>query len=189
MANRRTNPSNRLIDAIKIAHEVMSSAGVAHALLGGMAANLYRREARATQDVDFAMKASHAETIEVIEAFRKAGWTPQIRSNKSESLRLVHKELPRIDILIAGTPFEESAIARAAKLTIDEHELLIVTPEDLIVYKLIAGRGHDYEAVAAIIDALEGLDTAYIEGWLAQFGFADRWMQARKEARRLADEH
>ncbi len=188
MVESQRRSGNRLVDAILIAHQVLSSVGIAHALLGGMAANLYRKEARATQDVDFAMKASAVETVAVIEAFREAGWEPQVRSNRSESLRLAHPELPRIDILIAATPFEESAIKRAATLTLEKNEILIVTPEDLIVYKLIAGRPHDYEAVAAIIDAIADLDDAYIEGWLSQFGFADRWEKALEEARRLKDE-
>jgi predicted nucleotidyltransferase len=187
MSDEPEQSRNSLVDAIKAAHRVLTSAGVAHALLGGMAANLYRREARATQDVDFAVKASAAQTIALIDAFREAGWEPQAGSTGSESLRLVHADMPRIDVLIAGTPFEESAIGRAAVLTLDGDEILIVTPEDLIVYKLIAGRAHDYEAVAAIINAIADLDTAYIEGWLRQFGFEDRWSKAKEEAARFGD--
>ncbi len=110
--------TSRLIDALKRAHEVLCSVGVAHALLGGMAANLYRREARATQDVDFAVKASAAETVAVVEAFRRAGWKPQARTAKAETLRLSRGDLPRVDILVAGTDFARAAIDRASKLTI-----------------------------------------------------------------------
>jgi hypothetical protein len=180
--------SSRLIEALRQAHEVLDSVGVGHALLGGMAANLYRRQARATQDVDFAVAANAAETLAVVEAFRRAGWQPEVRSNKTEGLRLLHADLPRIDILVADTDFERAAIARAARLTVDDVELLIVTPEDLIVYKLIAGRARDYEAVAAMIDALKTIDEGYVTGWLEQFGFADRWTRAKEEAARLDDE-
>jgi predicted nucleotidyltransferase len=180
--------SSRLVDALKSASKVLDAQGVAHALLGGMAANLYREEARATQDVDFGIKASPAETVALVEAFEKAGWRPQLRAGKAEALRIAHDDLPRIDLLIAGTPFEENAIDRAATLTIEEHELAIVTPEDLIVYKLIAGRARDYEAVAAIVNTLQELDSTYVTGWLEQFGLSDRWGLALEEARRLAEE-
>jgi predicted nucleotidyltransferase len=188
-ADRET--SSRLIDALKIASRLLESQGVAHALLGGMAANLYRREARATQDVDLGVVASPAELVLIIEAFRNAGWAPEVRSGKAEALRLAHADLPRIDLLIAGTPFEEAAIGRAAKLTIDGQEMTIVTPEDLIVYKLIAGRARDYEAVAAILnmsDSLSEIDSAYVRGWLDQFGLGERWARAEDEARLMADD-
>jgi predicted nucleotidyltransferase len=180
--------SSRLIDALVQAHEILESSGIAHALIGGIAANLYRRRPRATQDVDFAIEATPAEVVRVIEAFREAGWDAKVRNGKHETLRLAHADLPRVDILIAGTDFEESAIRRAVRLTIDGRELTIVTPEDLIVYKLIAGRGHDYEAVGAILHALPSIDEGYVCGWLDQFGMADRWQAAVEEAQRIDEE-
>ncbi len=183
----RSPVSSRLTTGLKRAHQVLSKAGLAHALIGGMAANLYRREARATQDIDFAVRASAAEILALIDAFRSAGWTPVVRTPKTETLRLAHDDLPPIDILIAGTPFEQSAIERAKTLDVDDREMLIVTPEDLIVYKLIAGRGHDYEAVGAILNTMPRLDTAYVQGWLEQFDMADRWPRAVAEARMLAE--
>lgn len=182
------NSSSRLIDALKAASKLLASQGIAHALLGGMAANLYRHEARATQDVDFGISATPVQTLALVDAFSKAGWTPELRAHKAETLRLAHDDLPRIDLLIAGTPFEENAIARAAPLTIDDHELAIVTPEDLIVYKLIAGRARDYEAVAAILNASAPIDSGYVTGWLEQFGLSDRWEKALGEAARLAED-
>lgn len=180
--------SSRLIDAMKAASRILETQGVAHALLGGIAANLYRKEARATQDVDFGIKASPADTVAIIEAFTQAGWAPTLRAGKAEVLRFSHDDLPRIDLLVAGTPFEENAIARAASLTIDEHQLAIVTPEDLIVYKLIAGRARDYEAVGAVLNAVTDIDSHYVMGWLEQFGLSNRWQRALEEARTLAED-
>ncbi len=179
--------SSRLIDGLTRAHQVLSEAGLAHALLGGIAANLYRREPRATHDIDFAVRASASETLALLDAFRSAGWTPVVRTPTTQTLRLAHNDLPPIDILIAGTPFEYSAIERAKTLSIDDRDMLIVTPEDLIVYKLIAGRGHDYEAVGAILNTIPNLDAAYVQGWLDQFDMADRWQRAVEEARLLTE--
>jgi len=178
--------SNRLIDALKQAHEILETSGISHALIGGIAANLYRRQPRATQDVDFAVRASAVEFARLTESFREAGWKADVRDQKRETLRLAHVDLPRVDLLVAGTDFEESAIRRAVKLTIDDTEMTIVTPEDLIVYKLLAGRGHDYEAVGAVLEALGEVDEGYVRGWLEQFGMADRWQRALEEARHSA---
>ncbi|MFQ5477600.1 MAG: nucleotidyltransferase [Candidatus Binatia bacterium] len=180
--------ASRLIDALKAGSEILEEQGVEHALLGGLAANLYRKEVRATQDVDFGIRASPIETIAVVDAFSRGGWAPELRADKAEALRLTHDALPRIDLLIAGTPFEKNAIARAVPLTIDGHQLTIVTPEDLIVYKLVAGRARDYDAVGAILNAAAEIDSSYVAGWLEQFGVSDRWQQALEEARKLAED-
>jgi hypothetical protein len=178
--------SSRLVDALLAAHEILEASKVRHALLGGIAANFYRREPRATRDVDFAVLATPADVVTIVEAFRRKGWRPEVRTNKTEVLRLVRKDYPRVDILVAGTPFEESAVGRAAKIVVERAEILVVTPEDLVIYKLIAGRAQDYEAVAAIINMMGELESAYIEGWLEQFGMSERWSRAREEAARLA---
>ena len=178
--------SSRLVDALLAAHEILAAANIRHALLGGIAANFYRREPRATRDVDFGVLATPADVVTIVEAFRRKGWSPEVRTNKTEVLRLARKDYPRVDILVAGTSFEESALGRAAKIVVEGAEILVVTPEDLVVYKLIAGRAQDYEAVAAIINTMGELDAAYIEGWLEQFGMSDRWARAKEEAARLA---
>jgi len=180
--------SHRLIDALKAASKILETQGIAHALLGGMAANLYRKEARATQDVDFGVKASAVDTLAIVDAFTQAGWVSTVRVGKAEALRFSHEDFPRIDLLIAATPFEKNAITRAAPLTIDDQQLAIVSPEDLIVYKLIAGRARDYEAVGAILNTVTEIDGSYVMGWLEQFGLSERWQQALEEARKLAED-
>jgi predicted nucleotidyltransferase len=180
--------SNSLVDALKQAHEILEQTGIDHILIGGIAANLYRKETRATQDVDFAVKADAVEFFRMVEAFRKAGWQTDVRDQKRETLRLAHVDLPRVDILVAGTDFEESAIRRAQKLTIDDTVLTIATPEDLIVFKLLAGRGHDFEAVGAILLTLGSLDEGYICSWLDRFGLSERWLQALEEKERMASD-
>jgi predicted nucleotidyltransferase len=177
-----------LLAALRLANAILTGAGVPHALLGGVAANLYRKQPRATQDVDFAVRADRAATEKLLAAFEAAGWKPVTRWDKHEAIRLTAAGLPRVDLLLAGTPFEESALARAAQLSIDGIEMRIVRPEDLIVYKLLAGRPHDYEAAGAILQAIDGIDEAYVVGWLEQFGLEQRWEAALAEARRIAED-
>ncbi len=187
-AKRRKDAVTPLVESLLAAHEILDRAGIRHALLGGIAAHFYRKNPRATRDVDFGVLASPAEVVAVVEAFRSAGWEPEIRAKKAEVLRLARVNAPRIDLLVAGTAFEEAAIARAAKIVVERVTLLVVRPEDLIVYKLIAGRAQDYEAVASILNTLDEIDAEYVEGWLEQFDMQERWKIARREAALIADE-
>jgi predicted nucleotidyltransferase len=177
-----------LTDALLAVHRVLDEDSIRHALCGGLAANLYRKEVRATSDVDLAVAVSPSRLIDVTRRFVDAGWDVEPYWSHGEQLRLNHENLPRVDCIIATTDYERSAIERAVPAEIEGNELKVLTIEDLIVFKLIAGRARDYEAVAAMISERgEELDVFYITGWLDQFGASDAWTRAIEEARREAE--
>ena len=154
-----------------------------------MAANLYRKEIRATEDVDLSIKVRRVELAALVDKFLTDGWQVEQSWKNFEQLRLRHPHLAQVDCLLAGTEFEESAIKRADTVDVAGHELRVLRPEDLIVMKLIAGRARDYDAVGAIINDLgEQLDTGYITGWLEQFEIGSRWAQALEEAKHYSRE-
>lgn len=174
-----------LTDALLAVHDVLVAAEVPHALCGGLAANLYREEVRATVDVDLAVAITPAGVIGLVQKFSNAGWSAEPYWRQGEQLRLTRNEFPRVDCIVATTDYERKAIAHAVPAQIEGHELAVLTAEDLIVFKLVAGRARDYEAVAAIINARgKQLDVDYITGWLEQFDASDRWERAVDEARR-----
>ena len=178
-----------LLGALLAARRVLDRAKVPYALCGGLAANLYRQEVRATMDVDLTIIVSPARLADLVDDFRAAGWRAESYWRRAELLRLSHDRLPRVDCLLAMTDYEQSAIRRAATVTIEHRRLRVLTPEDLIVFKLIAGRARDYEAVAAILHARrKRLDEKYITGWLTEFGIAERWEKALEEARREGED-
>lgn len=178
-----------LLEALFAVHELLDAHGVPHALCGGLAANLYRAEPRATTDVDLSIVVRPAKLAALVDACRAAGWTAEPYWRRAELLRLSHADRPRVDCLLATTDYEESAVRRAATVTVDGRALRVLTREDLIVFKLIAGRARDYEAVAAILNTdSSGLDVSYITGWLEQFEMSERWGRALEEALREAEE-
>lgn len=181
--------SGSLTDALFAVHDVLTVAEIPHALCGGLAANLYRKEVRATVDVDVAVAIAPVRVVDLVQKFKDEGWTVEPYWRQGEQLRLTRSDLPRVDCILATTDYERKAIDHSVPVRIEGHDLTVLTPEDLIVFKLIAGRARDYEAVAAIINTrVEKLDVDYITGWLEQFGVVERWERAKEEARREADE-
>lgn len=181
--------SGSLTQALLAVHDVLVAAQIPHALCGGLAANLYREEVRATVDVDVAVAVAPARVVDLVRKFEDEGWKVEAYWRQGEQLRLTRSDLPRVDCILATTDYERKAIDQAVSARIEGHELTVLTPEDLIVFKLIAGRARDYEAVAAIINSRgEKLDDYYLTGWLEQFGLAERWDRAKEEARREADD-
>ena len=177
--------SGDLIASLLAIHQLFDAEQVPHALCGGLAANLYRDEVRATSDVDLSIILEPARLAAVVDALERAGWHSEPYWKHGNQLRLSREAYARVDCIIAGTDLERSAIIRAASADIDGVAVPVQTPEDLITLKLIAGRARDIEAVAAIIVARgDDLDTDYIRGWLDQFDAADAWDRAIEAADR-----
>ena len=173
-----------LIDA----GQALDAAGVAYAVIGGCARNAYA-EPRATRDVDFVVAGDAADYASVVDALAARGFTrantvgdeddpvPDLVFYRDASGR-------RIDILFAKTAFERSALARRETAAVqDGVGLPVVSPEDLIVYKLIAGRTQDFADVEKVIAALaaegRGLDWGYIQGWCKDWDIEERAARVR----------
>jgi predicted nucleotidyltransferase len=168
---------------------VLEQAGVRNALCGGIAANLYRERIRATDDVDACIICSAPELLSLARRFEDLGWRAHPAWRKAELLRLERDGHPLVDLLIASTEFERAAVERAATFRIGDTDVRVLLPEDLIVFKLVAGRDHDYESVGAIIDAQGAdLDIEYIQQTLDEFGMDQRWKRALEAAARIAED-
>lgn len=165
-------------------------AGVECAVIGGCARNAYA-EVRATKDVDFVVSAEPESYSSVVEALSRRGFrrgsavggapgaVPDLELFRDSSGR-------RIDLLFAHTAFERSALERRElREPYRGVEVSVVSPEDLIVYKLLAGRPQDRIDIHALIDTFalqnRAIDWEYIEHW------CDVW-EARETLERLRSE-
>lgn len=78
----------------------------------------------------------------------------------------VHSKLP-LDVVLAGPGIEESFIQRAVPVDIEGTVVPVVSPEDLIVMKILAGRTKDLEDVRGVLaERLNTLDLAHIRTML-----------------------
>ena len=147
-------------------------------LIGALAANRYRASPRLTNDIDLLL-ANTGEGTDVLEAtLTGAGWSVYRADPGGELLRLTHAEYGVADLLIAGTRYQELAIQRALVESIDDvSEVPVLTPEDVIVHKLIAGRYQDLADIDAILGTDLTLDEQYIERWAGYWEVLDRWEQ------------
>src|SRR5438093_1102153 len=107
-----------LTEALLAVDEVLAAAGVPHALCGGLAANLYREEVRATSDVDLAVAVGPARLIGLVRSFTDGGWRAEPYWRHTEQLRLTRRDLPRVDCLVATTDYERAAIDRSVPVEI-----------------------------------------------------------------------
>jgi hypothetical protein len=70
----------------------------------------------------------------------------------------------QLDIILASLPFEENALQRSARSKMFGRPVALPTPEDLILFKVLAGRDKDIlDAVGIAKRHRDKLDWAYIE--------------------------
>jgi hypothetical protein len=159
---------------------LLQELGIRWALMGALAANRYRASPRLTQDVDLLLADVGPGLGRLEAAAREAGWAVRRADPEGELIRLRHSELGIADLVIAGTDYQQQALRRAHEESIGEGEsVFVLSPEDVIVHKLIAGRTQDLADIEAILAAGIPLDERYIERWAAFWEVSDRWRALR----------
>jgi predicted nucleotidyltransferase len=164
-ADYRQSVPAELNELLSVAARTLAEAGVAHALIGGCARNVYAPP-RSTRDVDLAVAMSPEQYARVAESLRAQGFS-HVTETRSEGESTPDVALfsddsaGRIDLLLAHTDFEHSAIARAREVVfpLANTSIPVVRVEDLIIYKALAGRPRDLGDIEEVVSAQERAGT------------------------------
>lgn len=151
--------------------------GIDWVLIGALAANRYRVAPRLTADVDLLLATARPDLEGLEAALRAEGWTVRRASADGEVLRIRHPDLGLADLLFADTQYQRTALERAHTERLDDLEVRVLTVEDVLVHKLIAGRSQDLADIEAILAAGAPLDVAYLERWIRFWEVDDLWQR------------
>ena len=126
----RVSEPTALERALLDAAAVLQSANAAYALIGGFAVSIHTRYARATTDVDFAVR-SDLDRDRLVEALSKAGF--EFRGRYEHSLNFLHAGGAPVQLAFdAGF---DAVIDRAEHFPLAGKEVRIARREDLIALK------------------------------------------------------
>ena len=172
----------------------LSAARVEWYLFGAQAAIVYGA-ARLTADVDVTVRlpdtmSNQELTVHLVDR----GFRPRISDSvfieRTRVIPFVHVAtgLPT-DVVLAGPGIEELFLARVHVRTIEDIQVQVASPEDIIVMKILAGRPKDLDDVRSIVAGLGAqLDTGYItdtlkmlEEALAQSDLLQAWQAVTKQ--------
>lgn len=67
----------------------------------------------------------------------------------------------RVDFIFSFSPYVQEALKRVRLVKIGTAEVRFVSPEDLIIHKVIAGRPRDLEDIKSVLLKNPGLDLVY----------------------------
>ena len=137
-------------------------------VIGGLAVAI-RGRPRMTRDADVTLALDSSELPRVLIAAERTGFEPR----PSEPRQFVRETgvLPlqrvedgwEVDIIFGVSPYEAEAVARAGKEELHGVVLPIISAEDLLVHKLLAGRPKDIEDAASVVTRQgENLDKEFV---------------------------
>jgi hypothetical protein len=164
---------NDLIDSVVAFQDFLKKEGIPVTAIGGIAVAVWG-EPRLTRDIDMKVLVSRenrGQLLAILGAF-----TP-LQEDSDESFRRLGLAFfrdsngVRIDVMLADTIFDETAIGRASDIDFTPGKSIrVCTAEDLIVYKMLSTRTKDRADVESVVQKQgDTLDDAYIENWLTQF--------------------
>ncbi len=148
--------------------------GVSYALLGGVAIQHWG-EPRTTRDVDVVVMVSYEELEDFAQKlFRR--FAPRLPdalpfARRHRVLLVWASDGTSIDISLGVPGYEEEALRRAVSVSFPGlRSIRLLSAEDLIIHKCVAGRPRDVEDVKQILRRQRlALDLGHIRQWLQAF--------------------
>ena len=162
---------------------LLTPKGVRWAVLGAHAANLYRSEVRATQDVDVLVSLSAPQMKSLADDLEVTGWRVRHLTPDGWLIRARHSDFGDIDVLCVQEEYQRTALSRSVERTVEGMGVArFLAVEDVIIHKLIANRMRDELDVASILQARPSLNGAYMQRWLREWDIEERYNQLRRRA-------
>lgn len=148
-----TSPA--VAEALLAIAAAMRKAGVRWYLFGAQAAIIWGSP-RLSADVDVTVDLPRETIGALIEAMRERGFELVFADDEFiERMRVLPflqstTRMP-VDVVLAGPGLEEEFLHRAVAVALHEEMIPVISPDDLIVTKILAGRPKDIEDVRGVI--------------------------------------
>jgi hypothetical protein len=147
-----SGPADLLADLSR----VLERLGLAWYVFGAQAALIWGRP-RLTTDVDVTVRLGSHDPTMLVEALEAAGFrlrivaTPQFL-RQTRVLPLAHEPTAMaVDIVLAGPGLEDLFLSRAVMVKVGASTIPIISAEDLIVTKVLAGRPKDIDDIGGVL--------------------------------------
>jgi len=147
--------------------QFLDNCGTRYLVIGGLAV-IVVGEPRTTADADALIFVSLAEAESLIQQANEAGFDlrediERKRLAETGTVRF-RRGMFQVDLITASLPFEETAYHRASFHQLFGIRLPFPSPEDLILFKILAGRDKDIlDAIGVARRHTDRIDVAYLE--------------------------
>lgn len=160
-------PASAPADLLRALSAVLKTQGIRWYLFGAQAVAIWGRP-RLTTDVDVTIGLESGSEVLVAllsgAGFRLSEAFSDEFVRSTRVLPLIHQSsgMP-LDVVLAGPGLEEQFLDRAIVVSLEDFTVPVISPEDLVVTKLLAGREKDVEDIRGVLRVRAGLlDLDYI---------------------------
>ncbi len=167
---------------LRLVAERLDAAGLRYMLTGSIAAGYYAQP-RMTRDIDLVVEVAPADAERLAAAFSR-DFVVNLEAIRAAILRqglfnLIHVEaVTKVDFVVRkDVPYRLEEFRRRRRVEIGGSPFWIVSPEDLILSKLVWAKTSRSELqlrdVRQLLAAVEALDQAYLEQWAGELTVID----------------
>jgi hypothetical protein len=187
-------PGELVLKALEHLWKTLAPLRLPMAVMGGIALSAWEY-VRSTKDVDILIHLGVVDLEKLLAILHQAGFRPlrqpPVLTVGSMRFMQLGYEPPgtflelQVDLLFADSEYQRAALARRVPLRLEglEQELFILSCEDLILFKLLAGRLRDRADVMELLRLNRpALDLVYLVGWAEWLGLTREWAEAWREA-------
>lgn len=161
---------------------IFKQLGLPYAVMGGIAVRAHSIP-RVTWDVDALVGVDRSDPARFFDAVEqrgytvpetyRRGWVDQVAGMPLVKFRIYYEGGGTdVDVFLADNDFQKEILTRSREEQTEIGSLMLVTPEDLILLKLLAARPRDLIDVADILFTQGRLDEPYMRRWASQLGIA-----------------
>jgi hypothetical protein len=179
------NPSATLLAALNAFLRALPAQEPQYCLIGGVALAAWG-QVRATLDLDFLILLNDQTRSGLLASLGSHGfvvdtrWTDANPMLKGTMTRLTFGPHP-VDLLEPRDAHDRETLGRRRKVQVDQSNLWVASPEDLILLKLKAGRHLDYaDAVSIVVRQGKALNLDYLWSWADRLGLQGELTQVLK---------
>jgi hypothetical protein len=170
------------LELLRIVTLRLESAGIPYMLTGSMAMAVYAVP-RMTRDIDLVVDCLTLDARDIYDLFEPDFYIDieQVKEaiTTQTMFNVIHtKLLAKADLIVRKHElYRETEFGRRHQLEVDEATIWVVSPEDLVISKLLwakeSGSELQQRDARAIILSVGTLDRAYMEKWASELSVSD----------------
>jgi len=178
-------------DTLYAVVDLLNELSIEYAVMGGFAVRSHGVP-RPTYDIDVIIVLERSRLPELFDRLRErdfavpeayeTGWVDRIKDMPLVKLRrYIRDESLDADVFLAESEFQMEIMKRRVRLDAEGQPLWVVSPEDLVLLKLLAGRPRDLGDVADVLFMQAPLDVQYLRRWAGELGVEEALERALAE--------